>query len=83
MRMLAPDLALVSTSGGAVDARGSSRSRRTSASYEIHVVKRLESGAWKLAALQVTRQRPIHGFFNAMVWQAFNAAWTLLVRDGR
>lgn len=72
VRMLSPDLALVSTSGGA--------NRRGGNSHEINLVKRLESGEWKLAALQVTRQRPIAGARNAIVWQLFDFAWTTLVR---
>lgn len=73
VQMLGPDLALVATSGGPLGKAGDSR--------EVNLVKRLESGEWKLAALQVTRRRPIHGALNAILWGAFDAAWTALVRD--
>jgi uncharacterized protein (TIGR02246 family) len=80
VRLLAPDLALVASTGGALDRRGSPRSRRVGTSHEVNVVKKLASGEWKLAALQVTRRRPIHGFVNALIWQAFNWFWVTLVR---
>ena len=80
IQMLAPDLALVSTSGGALDKSGTRKSRLMGESHEINLVKRLAGGEWKLAALQVTRRRPIHGVLNAILWQSFNAAWATLVR---
>lgn len=83
IQRLAPDLALVASSGGAVDRRGSRRSRATGESHEVNLVRRIASGEWKLAALQVTRRRPIHGLVNALVWQAFDAAWATLVRPTR
>jgi uncharacterized protein (TIGR02246 family) len=83
IRMLAPDLALVTGSGGPQDRTGSTRSRRMGESHETFLVKRLADGEWKLLSLQVTRRRPIRGAINALIWQAFNLAWVTFVKDGR
>ncbi|HTU58144.1 MAG TPA: hypothetical protein VMF89_06915, partial [Polyangiales bacterium] len=82
IQMLAHDLALVASSGGAQDKRTSRRSRLIGESHEINLVRKQTSGEWKLAALQVTRRRPIRGrALNGIVWQMFNSAWATLVRE--
>lgn len=83
IRMLGDDLALVTGSGGFVDARGSERSRIAGDSHETFLVRRQPTGEWKLLSLQVTRYRPINGRVNAMIWTAFNRAWAAFVRMPR
>jgi uncharacterized protein (TIGR02246 family) len=80
IRMLTDDLALVTGSGGPVDKSGSARSRRMGESHETFLVKRLDSGEWKLLSLQVTRWRPINAAANAVIWKAFNLAWATFAK---
>jgi uncharacterized protein (TIGR02246 family) len=81
LRMLAPDLALVATSGGPVNGRPSSFSKLIGASYELQLVHKNANDEWKILGLQVTRRRPIHGVINALVWQVWNYAWAIFVRQ--
>ena len=80
IRMLTPDLALVTGSGGPQDANSSKKSRLMGESHETFLVTRQANGEWKLLSLQVTRRRPINAAPNAMIWTAFNRAWAMFAK---
>jgi uncharacterized protein (TIGR02246 family) len=80
VRMLSPELALVTSTGGLQNRKRSRRSRKSGDSHETYLVKQIDETTWKLISLQVTRNRPIGGFPNVLIWLTFNFLWVLLAR---